>query len=353
MTAYILRRLLWFPFLLIIVSFVTFALGHYGPGDPVQVLMGQKNDPVVVERIRTERGLDRPFLTQYFSYVLGDPAVHNPEEPLPLQLVNYLFAERHPKRGGIIRGDFGESYNKAGQSVGELLPARIWVSVQLGVVSLAIGAIIGIVLGLIAAVNQGKKIDPIIVTSALFLSSLPVFILQPIIALVLARTLRLLPSAGWQTFCLIPSFSGDCLFDVVQPRFLIMPAMILALGPIGGFARLMRSSTLEVVNQDYIRTARAKGLGERRVRSDHITRNSILPLFTVIGLSIATLVEGGFIIETLFGVPGVGRLAFDAFFQRDYPIIMAMTLVVATAYIIANLLVDIGYTFLDPRIRLR
>jgi len=353
MTAYILRRLLWLPFLLIIVSFVTFALGHYGPGDPVQVLMGQKNDPVVVERIRAERGLDRPFLTQYFSYVLGDPRDYNADEPLPAQLVNYLFGERHEKRQGIIRGDFGESYRYQGQKVSDLLFGRIWPSFQLGLVSLALGVAIGMIFGVAAALNQGRKIDPMIVTGALFLSSLPVFILQPIAALLLARTLRMLPTAGWQTFCVVPNLSGDCLVDLVQPRFIIMPALILCLGPIGGVARLMRASTLEVVNQDYVRTARAKGLPEGQVRRDHITRNSVLPVFTVVGLSLATLVEGGFITETLFGIPGVGRLAVESFFQRDYPVIMAMTLLVATAYIITNLLVDVGYTFLDPRIRLR
>jgi len=257
MTAYILRRLLWLPFLLIIVSFVTFALGHYGPGDPVQVLMGQKNDPVVVERIRAERGLDRPFLTQYFSYVLGDPRDYNADEPLPAQLVNYLFGERHEKRQGIIRGDFGESYRYQGQKVSDLLFGRIWPSFQLGLVSLALGVAIGMIFGVAAALNQGRKIDPMIVTGALFLSSLPVFILQPIAALLLARTLRMLPTAGWQTFCVVPNLSGDCLVDLVQPRFIIMPALILCLGPIGGVARLMRASTLEVVNQDYVRSARA------------------------------------------------------------------------------------------------
>jgi peptide/nickel transport system permease protein len=138
---------------------------------------------------------------------------------------------------------------------------------------------------------------------------------------------------------------------IFSPK-IIMPAFILSLGPIGGITRLMRSSTLEVVNQDFVRTARAKGLPEGAVRVHHIGRNAVLPIFTVVGLSLASLVEGGFISETLFGIPGIGRLAVESFFARDYPVIMAMTLLVATAYILANLIVDIGYTFLDPRIRL-
>ncbi len=315
MLAYVLRRLLWLPVVLVVVSFVTFALGTYGPGDPIQVLMGQRNDPAVVERIRRERGLDQPFLTQYFRYVTGI----------------------------VTRGDFGESYKFVGQDVSKLLFSRVLVSVQLGGVSLAIGVLIGMVLGLIAAMNQGKRIDPMIVTGALFLSSLPIFIVQPLLAYVLSRQLHLLPSAGWQ-----PGFLGLGIFS---PQ-IIMPVIVLSLGPIGIITRVMRASTLEVVNQDFVRTARAKGLSERYVRTHHITRNSVLPIFTLVGLSLASLVEGGFITETLFGIPGVGRLAVESFFARDYPVIMGITLLVATAYVLANLLVDIGYTFLDPRIRL-
>lgn len=315
MGVYALRRLLWLPVVLLVVSFVTFSLGHYGPGDPVQVLMGQKNDPVVVERIRKERGLDKPFVEQYVNYITG-----------------------------VVRGDFGESYKYIGQPVSGLIFGRVWVSAQLGIIALAIGVTAGMALGLTAALNQGKRVDPLIVSSALFLSSLPVFIVQPLLAFILSRQLHLLPSAGWD--------AGPFGLGIFSPK-IIMPAIVLSLGPIGGITRLMRASTLEVVNQDFVRTARAKGLGEGTVRLHHITRNSILPVFTLVGLSLASLVEGGFISETLFGIPGVGRLAVEAFFARDYPVIMAMTLLVATAYVLANLLVDIGYTFLDPRIRLR
>ena len=315
MAAYILRRLLWMPVVLVAVSFITFAVGQYGPGDPVQVLMGQKNNPEVVERIRKERGLDLPIHEQYFRYAWG-----------------------------VLHGDFGESYKYVGQKVSDLLINRVWVSVQLGAMGLAIGVTIGMLFGLAAALNQGKWIDPLIVSGGLLLSSLPVFIVQPLLAFVLSRQLHLLPSAGWQ--------SGLFGLGIFSPT-IIMPVIVLSLGPIGGITRLMRASTLEVVTQDYVRTARAKGLPERAIRIHHITRNSTLPVFTVVGMSLAGLVEGGFISETLFGIPGVGRLAVESFFARDYPVIMAITLLVATAYIVTNLVIDIGYTFLDPRIRLR
>ena len=343
MAAYILRRLLWLPVVLLVVSFVTFTLGHFGPGDPIQVLMGQKNNPEVVERIRKERGLDRPFLQQYVSYIIGDPVEQRPNASLPELAFNYLVGERNPDRRGIIRGDFGESYKYTGQPVGELIGGRVWVSVQLGILATTAGVSIGMFFGLLAALSQGKRIDPVLVSSALFLSSLPVFIVQPLLAFVLSRQLHLLPSAGWD--------SGPLGLGIFSPT-IIMPVFVMSLGPIGGITRLMRSSTLEVVNMDYVRTARSKGLQESTVRLHHITRNSVLPIFTVVGLSLASLVEGGFITETLFGIPGVGRLAVESFFARDYPVIMALTLLVAAAYVFANLLVDIGYTYLDPRIRL-
>ena len=309
MLIYLTRRLLWAPVVLLVVTFFTFVLGHYGPGDPVVVLMGQHNNPEVVERIRQERGLDQPLMVQYTKYIWG-----------------------------AIRGDLGESFRYRGQQVSRLIFQKIGVSAQLGLVAMIVGVSAGVGFGLFAAMNQGRWIDPFIVTGALFLGSLPVFILQPLLILVFVRWLHLLPTAGWG--------------GILDAR-IIMPAIVMSLGPIGSITRLMRSSTLEVVNQDYVRTARSKGLTETAVRIHHIGGNAILPVFTVVGLSLATLVEGAFITETLYGIPGVGRLAVEAIFQRDYPIITALVLLVAIGYILANLLVDIGYTFLDPRIRLR
>ena len=307
MLSYILRRLLWTPVLLIAVSFFTFALGHYGPGDPVQVLMGQHSNPEVVARIRHERGLDRPFFEQYLRYVWK-----------------------------ALHGDFGESYKFQGQSVGELIPRKVLVSAQLGLAALAFSIVVGIPLGLLAAVKQGTWLDTAIVSATLLGVSSPVFVTAPALLFLLAYKLHLLPSYGWGGF-----------FDAR----IIMPTLVLGIPPVAGLTRLMRASTLDVIGQDYVRTARAKGLWERTVLSRHVARNSILPVFTVIGLSLATLVEGAFITETFFGIPGIGRLTVDSLFARDYPVIMALTLLVAVAYIIANLVVDIGYTFLDPRIR--
>lgn len=309
MLAYILRRLLWVPVVLAVVTFVTFALGLYGPGDPITLRLGQHANPEVASRLRHELGLDQPFLVQYRDYV-----------------------------SGVLHGDLGVSLVFRGRAVSDLLFPKIWVSMQLGLVATAIAVGIGIPLGLASALRQGTWKDTTIVSGALLLYIMPAFILAPVLLYVFAYRLHWVPSAGW-----------GGLFD---PR-IIMPAVVLGLPGIAGITRLMRASTLEVIGQDYVRTARAKGLLPRRINYVHIGRNAILPVVTVVGLSLATLVEGAFITETIFGIPGVGRLAVESLFARDYPVIMALTLLVAAGYVLVNLAVDIAYSILDPRIRYR
>ena len=307
MGAYVVRRLLWTPFLLLAVSFITFVLGFYGPGDPIQVLMGQRQDPEVLARIRHQRGLDRPFAVQYVTYVRN-----------------------------ALRGDLGESYQYPGRTVGELIGKRILVSAQLGLAATIVTLSLGVPLGFFAAVKRGTWMDTATVGSTLLFMSLPVFITAPFLLLLFVLWTGLLPSHGWGGF-----------FDTR----IVMPALVLGIPGVAIITRLTRASTLDVVNQEYVRTARAKGLPEGLVRRRHILRNALIPLFTVVGLSLGSLVEGAFISETIFGIPGVGRLGVDAFFARDYPVIMALTLIVAAAFVAANLVVDIGYRFIDPRIR--
>ena len=303
----IVRRLIWLPFLLLAVSFITFTLGRFGPGDPVQVLLGQYQDPQVVQRLHKEMGLDRSFVVQYVTYIKD-----------------------------VVRGDFGESFVYRGRSVGELIGKRIWVSMQLGMAAMIISIGLGIPLGFFAALKQGSWLDVATVSATLIFMSLPVFITAPFLLILFVLWLDLLPSHGWTGF-----------FSLTT----IMPATVLGVPGIAGITRLTRASTLEVLNQDYVRTARAKGLRELVVRYRHILRNALIPIFTVVGLSLGTLVEGAFITETYFGIPGIGRLAIESFFGRDYPVIMALGLMIAVAFVTANLVVDIGYRFIDPRIR--
>ncbi len=307
MGTYVLRRLLWTPVLLLIVGFITYVLSVYGPGDPVEIAMQQYQDPAVVARIREQRGLDKPVLVQYGIYIKN-----------------------------ALQGDLGESFKFRGQTVSSLISKRAWVSSQLGLAALVLSLVIGIPLGLLAARRQGRWQDTAIISGTLLFYSMPVFITAPFLLMLFVLWLKILPSQGW-----------GGLFDAR----IIMPAIVLGIPGISFIARMSRNSTVEVLQQDYVRTARAKGLTEFGVYSRHVLRNAMIPVFTVVGLSLATLVSGAIITETYFGIPGIGRLALDAFFARDYPIIMALALLVATAYVLANLFVDIGYRFLDPRIR--
>ncbi|HEU0020570.1 MAG TPA: ABC transporter permease [Dehalococcoidia bacterium] len=308
MGTYIARRLLWVPVLLFLVSFITFVLGQYGPGDPVQILLGQYSDPAAVQRIREQRGLDDNIAVQYYRYV-----------------------------SGVVRGDFGESYQYRGRSVGELLAQRIPVSAQLNLAALIISVALGIPIGLFSALNQGSIWDTTSVAATLLAQSLPVFFTAPMLLILFALKWQLLPTHGWGGF-----------FDTR----IIMPALVIGIPGVAIITRLTRASTLEVVHQDYIRTARAKGLGERAVITRHVLRNALIPVVTTLGFSLAGLASGSFIVELYFGIPGVGLLAIESLFARDYPIIMAVVIIGTTLFVLANLLIDLAYPLLDPRIRL-
>ena len=308
MGTYIARRLLWVPVLLFMVSFITFSLGRFGPGDPVEILLGQNFRQEAYERIRAQQGLDDHIAVQYARYV-----------------------------GNAIRGDFGESYQYRGRSVTDLLKNKIWISAQLNFAALLISVSAGIGLGLFAALRQGSWVDSATVAFTLVGQSMHVFLTIPIALYIFVLWLDLLPSHGWNGF-----FSTS----------IILPALVLGIPGIAIVTRLTRASTLDVIGQEYVRTARAKGLPERVVRLRHILRNSLIPVVTTLGFSLAGLASGSFIVELYFGIPGVGLLTIESLFSRDYPIIMAVTLLGTTLFVLANLIVDLIYPILDPRIRL-
>ena len=309
MGAYAVRRLVWLPFLLLIVTFVTFALLRAGPGDPVQVWLGQHQNDEVRQRIRARLGLDDPLAAQYVRYI-----------------------------GGIVtRLDFGESFRYRNTPVRELLAKRIPVSFQLNLAAIIITLGVGIPVGLFAALRQGTGWDNVVVAIALAFQSLPVFITAPVLLLVFALYLDILPTGGWGGF--------------FSPK-IIMPAVVMGVPGIAIVVRLVRASVLDVLGQDYIRTARAKGLNERVVRYRHILRNAMIPVVTSFGFTIAGLAGGTFIVEIYFGIPGVGLFAIESLFQRDYPVLMAFAIITTTLFMLANLVVDLMYPLLDPRIRL-
>jgi peptide/nickel transport system permease protein len=307
MLVYFVRRLLWLPVLLIIVSFITFALGYYGPADPIVALLGQHYNPEIAAQLAHEYGLDQPLAVQYFKYL-----------------------ER------IVHLDFGESIKYRNQPVLRLLIPRLAVTIQLNAVSSFIGVAIGVLLGVTAALHRGKWIDRLVVFGVVFGRAIPVFVAGPILLFFFARTIPVLPPGGW---------------DGIFSRSAVMPVVLLSIGPMAVFARQTRAGMLEVMGQDYIRTARAKGLHEMTVVTAHALRNAFIPLLTILGFLLGSLVEGTFLTETIFGIPGMGQLAFEALGGRDYPIIMAVTLLVAVAYALGNLWVDVLYGVVDPRIR--
>jgi len=319
---YVVRRLLWAPVILLAVSFITFAVTRFGPGDPLRVAMGQFTDPEALARVRHEKGLDKPFFEQYGIYL-----------------------------NNLAHGDLGESFEYRNTPVSEIIFRRMWVSAQLGFVALVIIFGIGIPVGLYAALRQGSWTDPLSISIFLFFQSIPVLITVPIALLVFVLKLHWLPTGGWE--CSVNAgFLPDPLNCIgIFDKRIIIPALALSLPGIAGVARLTRATTLGVLGEDYVRTARAKGLREFTVISRHVARNALLPLITVIGISLVALLEGAFFAETLLGIPGVGRLAFDSVKGRDYDVIMALTLIVAVAFVLINIVIDIAYTIIDPRVR--
>ncbi len=308
MGTYAARRLIWLPFLLLIVTFVTFALLRVGPGDPVQVWLGQHQNDEVRERLRAQLGLDDPLVVQYVRYV----------------------------EGVVTRLDFGDSFRYRGRPVSELLSKRMLVSLQLNAAVVIITLGVGIPVGLFAGLKQGTGLDVVAVTIALVFQSLPVFITAPVLLLLFALKLDLLPASGWEGF-----FSPN----------IVMPALVMGVPGIAIVVRFVRASVLDVMAQDYIRTARAKGLSESTVQWRHILRNAMLPLWTIFGFTLAGLAGGTFIVEIYFGIPGVGLFAIESFFQRDYPVLLAIATITTAIFVLANLIIDVTYSLLDPRIR--
>ncbi len=322
MGAYVIRRLLWLPVILLIVSFATFALARFGPGDPVTVAAGQIRDPEVLEQVRRERGLDGSLAEQYGRWLTS-----------------------------AVRGDFGESYTiYRGYTVTEVILPRMWVSAQLGFVALVVIFAVGIPLGLLAARLAGTWVDPAIIGTLLFLQAIPVLVLIPPLLWLLALQLQLVPVGGWDGLFEIWWVGGILAIPIPDPR-LYVPLIAFTLPGFVGVARLVRISALEVNGLDYVRTARAKGLSEGVVQFRHVFPNSLLPLITVVGFALSGIIEGAFFVETLLGINGIGRLTFEAVTSRDYDIILATTVIFSAAFVLANLLADIAYGFVDPRVR--
>lgn len=322
MTVYIIRRLIWLPVVLFVVSVITLAMGLYGPGDPVQVMLGLKANREIVERVRHEYGLDQPFPVIYLNYVTN-----------------------------ALQGNFGYGLSRYnGQPVGSLIAERLPITVQLNLMALALGSVIGIPLGLLAGLRRNSWFDYLARLSSLTAISLPLLFMLPFLTFIFSRRHDLfIGSMDIPIGPLLPMTGGR--WDGIFSLKVVLPVILESLGFIAVFTRQMRAGIIETLGQDYVRTARAKGLREQAVLFRHAMRNALIPIATIIGLSLGALVEGSFLVESWFGIPGVGQLAFVAFTSKEYYVVLAVTLLIAVAYVVANLIVDFLYPILDPRIR--
>ncbi len=305
MTAFVIRRLLMLVPILWGVATIVFILMFLVPGDPARLLMGQHGDEETLASIRRELGLDRPMHVQYIRFL-----------------------------GRLAKGDLGESYRQR-RPVSEIIRERFPATLELAAVSMALAIVFGIAAGILAAVFRNTALDWAVMILSLTGISLPVFWLGMMLILVFAATLGWFPVGG---------YGGGGL------RHLALPAVSLAAVSTGYIARMMRSSMLEVISRDYVRTARAKGLGERTVILRHALRNALIPVITLIGLNFAGLLGGAVATETVFAWPGLGRATVDAIRTRDFPVVAGSVLFLAVVFVIINLLVDLSYGWLDPRI---
>ncbi|MCX8117613.1 MAG: ABC transporter permease [Desulfobacterota bacterium] len=301
---YIVRRLLIMLPVLFGISVIIFTIVRVIPGDPGYLMAGPHATKEQVEQIRAQLGLDQHPVKQYLLFI-----------------------------GNILQGDLGTS-NRTGLPVLKEIAARLPNTLSLAFASILVATVFGVLTGIIAGVKQNSKFDYLSMLFALFGLSMPVFWLGLMLMLLFSIKLGWFPAVGAESF-----------------KHLVLPAITLGANSTAIIARMTRSSMLEVIRLDYIRTARAKGLTERRVILRHALKNALIPVVTVIGLQTGTLLGGAVLTEIVFAWPGIGRLLVEAILSRDYPVVQGVVLVVATMFIFINLIVDILYSYLDPRIR--
>lgn len=305
MNQYILRRVaIAFPLILAVTTVVFVMLRVALPGDPAKLMAGDRASPEQVEIIRRKLGLDRPVVEQYLIFLRN-----------------------------FAQGDLGRSVKFREPVLGVIAKAFPFTA-KITILSVTVGTAIGLMIGVMTAVYQRTWVDNLGIVVTVFFFSIPTFWLGLMLILIFAVGLRVLPVQGASSW-----------------RHFIMPVATLAVGQSALIARLTRSSMIEVLSTDYVRTARSKGLSPRRVLISHALQNTLIPVITVVGLSVGGLLGGAVITESIFGLPGVGRLAIDAISNRDYPMIQGTVILVAASFVFVNLIVDIIYAFVDPRIR--
>jgi ABC-type dipeptide/oligopeptide/nickel transport system permease component len=304
---YTIRRLLWAIPVLFVLSVLVFWMLRLAPGDPVDTILGQRYQEDQARILRKRYGYDQPIYVQYVKYM--DRLAH---------------------------GDLGISTRHQEFSVKEVVLPKMWISTRIGFAAILIEFALGICVGVYAALARGTFLDPLAIGSWLAIDAIPIFVLIPIAQWFFAVKLGLVGLRWPQT---------------VYSTYIILPVLLLSLPGVAGIARFMRASVIGVLSEDYVRTARAKGLKERTVVITHITRNALLPLITVIGLSLPGIAGGSLFIELQFGIPGIGRESLDAVLAPDFDVILFLVLFSSFLFVMANVLIDVAYAFIDPRVR--
>jgi peptide/nickel transport system permease protein len=312
MFAYSIRRILAAIPVMGFVALFVFSLLYIAPGDPAAIIAGDHADPGDIEKVRSSLGLDRPFLLRFAGWLWQ-----------------------------LLHGDLGRSIF-TDLPVSTMIVQRLQPTLSLLVLSLLISIAVAVPFGVLAAWNQGRAIDRALMLTAVLGFSAPVFVVAYVLTYLLATVLEWLPVQGYQ-----PLSSGFWPFL----KHLILPALALALAYIALIARVTRAAMLDVLSQDYVRTAKAKGVMPRSILFRHALKNAAVPVITIIGIGVASLIGGAVVTETVFAIPGLGLLTVDAILHRDYPVIQGVVLLFSFAYVLVNLGVDLAYRLFDPRIR--
>lgn len=305
MTRYLAYRIVAMLPIVIGVTLIVFVVGRLAPGDPVQILFGDISNPTVEARARAQLGLD---------------------QPLPVQYARFL--------GGLARLDFGTSYVYRGVRVSAIIGQALPISLALGTLALLVAVVVGVPLGLAAALHRRSVLDQGVRLLTLLGVAVPFFVVAVGLVLLFSLRLRWLPVSGWGA-----------------PAHLVLPIVVLMLRPMAYITRITRLAVLQALGQDYIRTARAKGLPVAAITVRHALRNAAITITTTVGLALSLAFTGAFVTEIIFGIPGMGRATVTAVFERDYPVIQAVVLLYTALFLLLNLAMDLAYAALDPRIR--
>ena len=305
MLKYIIKRILYLIPILFGVSIIIFALKTFTPGDPARQILGNSASEAQVQEKREELGLNDPVPVQYFNYV----------------------------KGIVTKGDFGDSYRTGKPVLSEIAP-RLLTSAKITLGAVLIGAVLGVLLGIISALKKYTWIDSGVLVISMFFQSVPEFVVALVLIMIFAVNLHILPANGIDTW-----------------KGYIMPMLCIGLSSVASYTRITRSSMLEVLGEDYIRTARAKGQSEKNITYHHTLRNAMIPVAQSVGTSLGNTIGGGMVLETVSGVPGVGKYIVDSITQRNYPSVLGGALIIAIVLTLINLLVDISFVLIDPRLK--